>query len=286
MNDDHAQFINEQYETGAAQEKTSTSKHERMARIIQGLLASAEVAAGRGDEGARDEALAKASALQLKFAIDDAMLAVGTQSKEGISEADFCTESNTPLIKAKRILINGLATWNRGKAIMMGEMKDKRGGGKRWDKRAKVRVYAHASDLQFITMLYSSLLLQMQTMMANDERKILDSYYPPARPSAAMASWRVSYAYGWVDRVLGRIAEAARRNEAQAETGQPGTALVLRDRTQLVHDHVAGKFGNLKKTSYRHDDKDEAGRRAGRAAAERADLGGKKIANDRRYLEA
>lgn len=258
----------------------------KLAAKIQALLAQAEGEAALGNEGARDTFLEKAAALQLKYAIDDAMLAVGAQNKDELTEADFCIESNTPLIKAKRQLINGLAHWNRGKAIMMGDFKDKRGGGRRWDKRAKVRVYAHESDLQFITMLYNSLILQMQTMMANDERKILDSYRPPARPSAAMASWRVSYAYGWVDRVLGRIGEAALRNESEAESGQPGTALVLRDRSQIVKDHVANQFGPLKKTNYRIDDKDASGRQAGRAAAERADLGQTKVSTgDRRRLE-
>lgn len=281
---DHAQFINSQYETGAAEAKQAAGKRQRMAAVIQDLLAQAELAAKRGDEPARDEALAKASALQLKFAIDDAMLATGARGKEELTEAVFCTESNTPLIKAKRQLINGLANQNRGHAVMMGDWKTKKGGGRRYDRRAMIKVYAHESDLRFITMLYNSLLLQMQSMMAADERHWVDGCMVPPH---GWAGWRVSYAYGWVARVLDRLAEAKRRNEQQAEAGQPGTALVLVDRKALVDKHVEDLFGKLGKAKYRHDDNSADGRAAGRAAAERADLGGKKVgAESTRRIEA
>lgn len=254
---------------------------------IQKLLALAESEAAAGNEAARDTLLEKAAALQLKYAIADAMLAVGTQNKDELAFGDFCTESNTPLIKAKRQLINGLAIHNRGKAIMMGEFRTKRDGSSRWDRRAKVRVYAHQSDLDFITMLYNSLIIQMQTMMAADERLYKEGAMLPGGGGKGWAAWRVSYAYGWVARVLGRIAEAAQRNETAAETTEPGTALVLRDRTQLVKNFVDQRHAKLRKTSYRHDDHDEDGRRAGRAAAERADLGGEKITEDeKRRLRA
>jgi hypothetical protein len=250
----------------------------KLAIKIQALLAQAEGEAAAGNEAARDTFLEKAAALQLKHAIEDAMLAVGTQNKDEIATADFCIESNTPLIKAKRQLINGLASWNRGKAVMMGDYKPKRSGGIRWDKRAKIRVYAHQSDLDFITMLYNSLILQMQTMMAADERIMIPGFGRHASAKRRdVSSWRVSYAYGWVDRVIGRIAEAARRNEAAAESGTPGTALVLEDRKAIVVKHVEDKFGQLRTTRYRIDDKSHDGRAAGRAAAERADLGDKKV---------
>lgn len=264
--------------------------HAKLATKIQALLAQAEGEAAAGNEAARDTFLEKAAALQLKYAIDDAMLSIGAQSKDELAYADFCTESNTPLIKAKRILINGLAAYNRGKAMMLGESRQKKDGGWRWDNRAKVRVYAHQSDLDFITMLYNSLILQMQSMMAVDERRELANGIPSGpvghTPTNRQA-WRVSYAYGWVDRVLLRINWAAQRNEQRAEDSQPGTALVLRDRTQLVKDHVNELFPKIRKTSYRHDDHDPNGRRAGRVAAEKADLGGKKVSDaNRPRLEA
>jgi hypothetical protein len=257
----------------------------KLATKIQALLAQAEGEAAAGNEAARDTFLQKAAALQLKYAIDDSMLrAAGKVGTDELTHADFCTESNTPLIKAKRQLINGLAIHNRGHAVMMGKYKPKKDGGIKFDRRAKIRVYAHQSDLDFITMLYNSLIIQMQTMMANDERMHREGLHLEGR--YGVAAWRVSYAYGWVSRVIGRIAEAARRNEREAEAGTPGTALVLRDRSAIVQGFVKERHPNLRTSNYRLDDRSEAGRLAGRRAAENADLGGKKIGGDRRRLEA
>lgn len=251
---------------------------EKMADKIQKLLALAEAEAKAGHDAACDTLIAKATALQFKYAVDDAMLAKsGDATADKIEIADFCTESNTPLIKAKRQLINHVAHWNRGRAVMMPEWK-----GSRLDKRAKIRVWAHESDLRFIGQLYTSLLLQMQTMMANDERQ--EAFRSNWKPTNA---WRVSYAYGWVDRVAGRLAEADRLNRQAADTGQPGTALVLRDRSQLVYDHVDGAIGGTRRTGYRIDDRDSAGKRAGYVAGGNADLGGKKVGSEStRRLEA
>jgi hypothetical protein len=259
----------------------------KLAAKIHKLLALAESEAAAGNEGARDTLIEKASALQLKYAIEDAMLAAAGQAgTDELTHADFCTESNTPLIKAKRQLINGLAQYNRGQALMMGEWKTqatgKKAGQMKYDRRAKIRVYAHRSDLDFITALYNSLIIQMQTMMATDEKLAAEV----TRTGGVPAAWRVSYAYGWVNRVLDRIREAKQRNEAAAEADRAGTALVLRDRSQLVHDHIEAQFGKLRTTRYRRDDHSDAGRRAGRAAADRADLGGKKVGGEKFRLEA
>lgn len=286
MNDNHAQYIQDQYETGAAQVKRASSRQERMAKIIQSLLDQAELAAKRNDETARDEALAKASALQLKFAIDDALLSrVGDDSADAIEHMDFCQESNTPLIKVKRELINGLAQLNRGKAVLCGQWQPKiKGGGMKYNRRAYVRVYAHASDLRFISQMYTSLVLQLQTMMARDED--YDRRYR-GTPTGGWGKWRVSYGYGWVGRVYARLQEAKQRNEHAAERETAGTALVLRDRTQLVDSHVHNLHSKLRQSSYRRDDNSNDGRARGREAAELADLGGAKVAaSNTRALEA
>lgn len=259
---------------------------ENISNKIQALLALAEDAARRGDEAHRDVLLERASAMQLKYAIADAM----SQAKHGVTAdkiitADFCTESNTPLIKAKRQLINELANLYRGKAVMLGEWKDKAKGRRKYDHRAKIRVWAHQSDLEFITALYNSLILQMQTMMAADERHYMPGFgQRPGVKQQGVAAWRVSYAYGWVSRVVTRLREAKLRTEGVAETGQPGTALVLRDRSQAVADQVSDLYPKLRNAGYRVDDKDLAGRAAGQAAAERADLGHRKVGNERAQL--
>jgi hypothetical protein len=257
----------------------------KLAAKIQKLLAQAEGEAAVGNEAARDTLLAKASALQLKYAIEDAMLAqAGSGQAEEIMYEDFCRESNTPLIKAKRELIAVLAQLHRGRAVLMPEWQLRKDDkGMKLNRRAYVRVYAHESDLRFINQLYTSLVLQMQTMMANDERVAKLQAYR----GGTAAGWRVSYAYGWVGRVYARLRDISQRNEAAEETGTPGTALVLKDRSTLVKDHVDDKLGKLKNTKYRRDDADDNGRAAGRRAADQADIGQDKVSSaDRPRLQA
>lgn len=261
---------------------------EKMADKIQKLLALAEAEAKAGNEAARDTLLEKAAALQLKYAIEDAMLfKQHGVTVDQIIFADFCRESNTPLIKAKRQLINEVAYLNRGKAVMMPEWQDckpskRHPNGRKFNQRAFIRVYAHESDLTFISQLYTSLILQMQTAMASEEKQAEAAY-----GTKITNAWRVSFAYGYVGRVATRMHQAKRRNEAAEETSTPGTALVLADRQALVTSHIQGLLGKLKKSKVRHDDNDYEGRRAGALAGNRADVGGTKVSGSTtRQLDA
>lgn len=255
-------------------EKQTTQ--EQAARRIAGLLAMAEDAAKRGDEQLRDTYLAKATGLQHEYAIDAVLLEQsGQKVAEGIGHQDFCEESNTPLIKAKRELIAALARLHRGHPVMMGAFKKDDNGQIRYkdgkplyDRRALIRVYAHESDLAFIAQMYLSLLLQMQSMMAVDEKK-----YAEETQEKVTNKWRVSYAHAWVRRVYIRLWEVKNRQDRDTASSAPGAALMLRDKGQLVEQHVSNVHGKMK--NVRHKDESgssAAGAYAGRQAAERADL--------------
>jgi RNase P subunit RPR2 len=257
------------------------------ARRIAGLLASAEDAAKQGNEKLRDNYLEKASALQLQYAIDDVMAQrAGQADADTIISARFCEESNTPLVKAKRILINTVANHARGKAVLRGAWKTRttgqRKGERMWDKRAYVEVFAHESDLAFITALYTSLIVQMQTMMAADESGASPSGQPPMVTGKVTSAWRVSYAHGWVTRIGHRLQEMKARQERDVEISTPGTALVLRDRDALVMNHVSAAFGNLRTSRHPVSDRDAGGRQAGYVAGGRADLGATRVASGQR----
>lgn len=248
------------------------------ARRIAGILAMAEDAAKKGNESLRDTYLEKAAALQFQYAVDEALLAQQGQKSEEIVHDDFCQESNTPLIKAKRELIAGLASLYRGKAVMISVLKRDANGELRikngkpmWDRRGLVRVYAYESDLAFIRMMYTSLILQMQTMMARDEGI--------QRPDGAKG-WRVSYSHAWVNRVYNRLRTDKAFQAREAEQGKPGTALVLRDRFAEVEKHFASHHSNVRSSSYRTEASANArGAAAGWEAGGRADLNGKKVAS-------
>jgi hypothetical protein len=242
-------------------------KQAKMAARIAALLANAEDFAKQGNEEARQSYLDKATALQLQYVIDDAMVTGQRQpTKEEIGEEDFCAESNTPLIKAKRELVAALAGLYRGRAVMMGEWTVHKGtGAPKWDKRAKVRVYAHTSDLAFIRAMYTSLLLQMATEMSRDERWREDA--------RGVAGWRTSYAHAYVAHVVHRLHAAKLRQEGEVRTATPGAVVSLRDRATAVSVYVDGQHAKLTKTRYKVENRNAEGLAAGRRAAERADIG-------------
>lgn len=249
-------------------------------RRIEGMLAQAEDAAKRGNEAERDIWLDKAAALQLKYAIDEAMLASQGKATEGIVHGEFCRESNSPLIKAKRELITSLAVLFRGKAVLCGaykrdangQVRRGKGGQPLWDGRAYVRVYAYESDLNFIRVMYASLLLQMQSMMANDEKV--------ASRNQPIQGWRVSYAHAWVNRVYNRMLTDKKFQEREVrQDGPPGTALALRNRQSEVEKHFESLYTKTRKSTYKIHDTNEAGRAAGWVAGGKADLGSNKVAS-------
>jgi hypothetical protein len=247
-----------------AEEKRTTQG--QAARRVAGLLANAEDAAKRGDLAARDTFLQKATALQHKYAIDQVLLEMqGQASSEEIVSSEFCRESNTPLVKAKRQLIVNLAHLYRGTPAMCGE----------WDyakhkmnKRAYITVWAHASDLAFITQLYTSFILQMQTEMARDERITHEK---------VNNSWRVSYAWAWVRRVSSRLHQLESEQNREASVTGNGAVVALIDKAKAVAKFADEEVGGFKKSRrVPVSDKSSAGRAAGDAAGRRADLGQKR----------
>jgi RNase P subunit RPR2 len=246
------------------QEKQTTQ--EQAARRIAHLLALADDAAKQGNETLRDTYIAKATGLQHKYAVDQIMLEAQGEKAEEIIFGDFCDEQNTPLIKAKRQLVVNLSFLYRGHTIMCGRWNREKG---KYDKRAYLRVHAYESDLRWITQLYTSLILQLQTEMAKDERVHF------TKGAKGVASWRVSYAHEWVRTVFLRLSALQRQNKRETE---PGTALVLVEKGDKVRKYVEDSHALTKARRTPISDKSAAGRTAGREAAYRADLGQSRVA--------
>lgn len=227
-----------------------------MIDTIVALLAKAERTT---NEHERDAYLAKAQALQTKYAIEQSMLdaARPQQEREAIVRARFCQERNTPLIKAKRQLVLWLAEVNNGFVIM-------------GPSRSYLEVTAHQSDLVMIQHMYASLLLQMQRAMQRAEER-----WEVVGP---LAGWRVSYAHGYVRRVGVRLVEAKRAQQADTASTTPGTALVLVNRAELAKRNAEDGYGELRKARKMPiSDHNEHGRYAGNRDGRNADLGGDRI---------
>lgn len=252
------------------QEQKSTWSPEKAAAKIAALLANAEDAAKRGALGERDVFLQKATALQHKFAVDQVLLEQqGKQEAEEVLSAEFCREANTPLVKAKRQLVTSLATLYRGTAALCGEWDPVK---RKMNKRAYIRVWAHRSDLEFITQLYTSFILQMQTEMARDEKLSHEKI---------TNAWRVSYAHAWVQRVYYRLWDLKKAQDRDTASTGTGAELVLRSKADIVHQYASREVGGFAKGRRMPiSDKDPRGRAAGDAAGRRADLGQKRGRND------
>ena len=235
---------------------------EQYAAKIAALLAKAE---STTSEAERDALIEKATALQLKYVIDSAMLGVaqaGQRPKpEEIISAKFCEERNTPLIKAKRELINGIALTNRCRPLI--------GVG-----RAYIIVYGFESDVQFVQGLYNALIIHMQRSLAEEERRAGFGTVRGGRKE--LAAFRVSFAHAYARRIYARLLEIQKSQAQQADNETPGAALALRDRGAEVARYVKPLSGRAS-TYPSGANANAAGAVAGSSAADRADLGRKRV---------
>lgn len=227
---------------------------------VRGLLAKAN---DKASTPAESEAFyAKAQELMTKFQIDaETAIADGTAVREDIVRVQVFGRANKGerMIKAKRELWYGLARANSCTALQYGH-----------NGRDSMDIFGHASDVEMIQALYASMVTQMNTDLARAQnvREVVG------------ASGVVSYAHGWVRRVVRRL-ELVKAARVVADTvdDAPSTALVLVDREKTVdtfmrEDIGAGKIRTLRPTSsVRDGGAYGAGDRDGR----NADLGGTRL---------
>jgi hypothetical protein len=226
---------------------TTTERREALLRKVRGLLAKAEDPAATPAEA--EVFSAKAEELMAKYAIDAALIDARSDTREQPEARRFDIDGSYPLPKAT--LWSCIATAHRCKVVRH------RGGRKQ-----AVTVVGYPSDIDVVELLYTSLSLQAANAMiaASRERPWMDS--------AETRSFRTSFLYGFASTVQRRLEEIRRRAEAQST--EPGTALVLRDRTADVEAKFADMFPGLR--SARSTVGNGAGFRAGGAAGQRADL--------------
>lgn len=236
--------------------KHMNEMQQKQAAKIAALLAKAESTEHQAE---RDALIEKATALQFQYSIDEAMLsAAGKATTDTINSIKLCEERNTPLIKAKRELACGLAFLNSSRPFI-------------GYKRAYIQVIGFESDLRFIQAMYTSLLLQMQTEMARDEKDV---------PSwENVKAWRVSYAHAYVRRVINRMHAAQQVAKKVAEDSVPGSSLVLVSKAAQV-DHYVGPTRKGKSIP-NNAGKSLSGADSGRRAADRADIGQRGVSGSR-----
>ena len=221
---------------------------------IKRRVAKLRKLAERGStEAERDTALQKAQALMEQHAVTEWMLRESTPDAPVFPVVQYISfGKNQPYIKARRAMLAAVCQDNRTQCFMMSG-------------RDRLCLVGFKSDIDYSMELYASLELHMQAMMKVAEVRNLGN----------ASSFRTNFAYGYAYRIGQRLSEwrAMREREVQ---GEPGTALVLRDRGALVQAKVEETFGKKKTRkgpAARHR-VDAGAWSAGAAAAEQADLSG------------
>lgn len=226
---------------------------DRALRRIRGLLAKAE-STEFPDEA---EALtAKAQELMTRHAVGAALLDAGSPSPGGGAVGTRRVHVQDPYVRAKMQLLAAVAEANDVRLIW-------------YQSLGIANLIGAASDADAVELLFTSLLLQVAQALAAAEQ--------PLGQAAASRSFRRSFLLGYAHRIGERLRTARERATAEASAeamAAHGVDLlpVLRSRHSAVEERVAELFPRVRASRSRSSI-DAGGWYAGRAAAERADVG-------------
>ncbi|MFI5809182.1 DUF2786 domain-containing protein [Streptomyces sp. NPDC051561] len=235
---------------------TTTQAHPKLT-TIRALLAKAEDPAT--PEAEAELSRKRAFEMMAKYGVEQAMLSDGDAARDALTNKEI-TLANPWAMERVR-LINHIALALGCKLIHLG--RDGSGPARR------VHLFGHESDIQRVELLYTSLLLQMNSGLA--------AQFVPVRDG--VRAWRRSWIVGFIGRVGARIEEAERgaREEARQEvtvTGRSG-ALVLADRKSAVERSFQDAYPRTRKGG--SSKVTGSGFGDGWAAGGRADIGGRRI---------
>lgn len=228
---------------------------------IQALLTKAE-STEFPDEA--EALVAKAQELMARHSIDESMLAAA-----GTGPAPTATSTRIivpgPYASAKASLLTVVGRANGCMVIHLGSGAE-----------VPCEVFGFPVDVEMVESLYASLLIQGASALTSTP---VPEYDSPRR-------FRHAFMLSYAARLGQRLADATAKAQAdyETETGQ-STALVLVDRSRAVEQALRAEHPNIRMK--RTTSSSGAGRRAGTAAADRANLGNPSVgAGARRALNA
>jgi Protein of unknown function (DUF2786) len=227
---------------------TGSAAGARVLGRIRGLLAKAEST----EFPEEAEALsAKAQELMTRYAVDEALLAAGNGRNPAGEVTGRRIPVDNPYPEAKVHLLTAVGQANGVKVV--------------WERWLGIATLVGLpSDLQAVELLYTSLLLQVSRAVTDAGRT--------AGAAARSVRFRRAFLLAYAGRIAERLAEA--RDEATtAASRETGADLVpvLRERSEAVDAVFADWFPQVRSAGQRRVD--AGGWYAGRAAADRADLG-------------
>lgn len=236
---------------------------EDRALLIKKLLNKAE---GASTPEERDAFSAKAAELMLKWEIDDALISDADRVKTELIIQRY-VETNAPKSYSHEVCSIGTRI---APAFNCKAAYSSAGSAKR------VLIVGFESDVDRFTEMYRSLALQCSSELKREyDRWLHSSFWTPS--GTDKFKWKKSFIKGYADRVGERLQALRKTVVAQSE---PGTDLVLVDRSKQVQRHVDGLgWGMSRPRSYT-----VGGYGAGDQAGQRANIGGTGIGGGRGQL--
>lgn len=232
---------------------------------VRKLLAKAEDPAATTEEA--ETYTAKAAQLIADYGIDRALLAAADPSRDPVGDRVVLLDA--PYAADKADLLAAVTLALRCRAVR--RRRDETAG-----RQLSLHLFGHRSDLDRVEVLFTSLLLQAAQGMART----------PVPPWEHKAAFRRSWLAGFTAAVHRRLRAAERQAAEQAESrfeaAGRSTGLVLADRSLAVDDALASAYPRLATARPRRLSGSGAGH--GRAAGERADLGGVHLDRGRRGI--
>ncbi|UOY00661.1 DUF2786 domain-containing protein [Blastococcus sp. PRF04-17] len=221
---------------------------ERALRRIRGLLTKAE--STEFPEEA-DALTAKAQELMTRHALDTALLDAGPASAGGQAVTARRVHVRDPYVRAKMQLLGAVAEANDVRLV--------------WYQTLGIaNLVGVRADVAAVELLFTSLLLQVAQGLAAAER---------SGRLRGSRSFRHSFLLGYAHRIGERLQAARQRATAEAAAEHGADLLpVLRNRQEAVEQRVSELFPRVRSSRSRAS-VDAGGWYAGRAAAERADVG-------------
>jgi len=238
---------------------SDASPTSAMLRRVQLLLAKASDSAATPEES--ETYMAKATELMARYGIEQAML--NADKPEG--EREQVTSKQVvipgPYALDKRTLIHRIAKVFNVRDIRLNGLKPMPGS-------VVVQLFGFPSDLAQVELMFASLTLQA----------IRDAMRERVPSWDNTAAFRRTFQVGFADVVGERLVKTYGKVEQEATAATPGTALVLVDRRQQVEQAFTLAFP---KTVQGRRRLSGSGGKAGRAAGQRADIGGNKVSGGR-----
>lgn len=231
--------------------------NEKILDRIRKLLAKAEDPACTQPEA--DLFNAKAAELIAEYGVEQALLAASGATRDEIK--DRVVVIPAPYAVDKVILLGTVAKPMRVIAVQLPVY------ARNQNQSRSVRLFGYESDLERVDVLFTSLLVQVATVLAR----------PTPQYGETVVTWRkacfAGFALAVQDMLIKAESKAAQTVPQQRNASGTSTELVLRSRDEQVTAALYEMYPNVKPAKKRAVDISAGGYRAGYEAGQRADLG-------------